>query len=262
MANEVFIPELIEAGIEAKLGDAIQLYNIAYRANLQNEQGGDVITVPKTQYTGDAQAVTAGTMIPISDFKQTVDKVDVVKYADGKNFTEEEINNAYGDVQAEAEAHLLASVTGGIENAMFTALKGIKPAMTHDAVEFNVEAVADALVKFGEDVHGEKYLLVNSADFAVLRHDKSFVATTNEKVDSVGEVFGCTVVVSDRVEAKTAFVVKPNAIGLYLKKDVDVRVQGEDANDTVLVTGRAHAATHLRDEKGAIKITITPATEG
>lgn len=254
MTNNVFFPELIQAGVEAKLGDAIKLYNISHLADLQNEVGGDKITVYENQFSGDAEAVAAGTMIPISDFEQKSVQVDVVKYADGKQFTEEEIISAYSDVQSDAEEHLLASVSGGIEASLFTALNGIDAAMTHTAEALNVKSVADSLAKFGEDLFKENYLIVNGVDFAVLRNDDNFIVKSNEKVDSVGEVFGCTVIVSNRATAGTAFIVQEGALGIYLKKDVDVRVQTEDANDTVLVTGRAHAATHLRNAKGAIKI--------
>lgn len=258
MSNQIFIPELIEAGINAKLGNAIKLYQISMVKDLGNKQGGDVITVPKTAYVGDASTVIAGAMIPVSDFVQSNTQVTVAKYGKGITFTQEDINNAYGDVQNDAENQLTASVASGVETAMFTILKSITGAMLHASLKtaLDVEVIGDALVKFGEDLDGEKYLVVSPTEFANLRKDANFVVKSNDKVDSVGEIYGATVVVSSRVGAKEAFIVKPDAIAIYLKKNILVEAQKEIANQTHLVVATAHAGVHLRNEQGAVKITL------
>lgn len=261
MANTVFIPELIAAGVESRLEKAIQLYPLAYQQDLSNEKGGDVITVPKTANATDAGVVAAGALIPVVDFTQTTDQVNVLKYGQGFSFTEEEVNSAYSNVQEDAENNVTESISGGIEAAMFASLKAITGAMVHaeSKTALDVAVVGDALVKFGERVHGEKYLLVNSAEFANLRKDPNFVVKANDKVDSVGEVFGCAVLVSDRVDAKEAYIIKPDAIGLYLKKQPKVETDKDISNQTHLVVGTTLAAVHLRNEASAIKITIATA---
>src|SRR5690606_7366734 len=110
MANEIFVPEVIAAGVEAKLQKAMQLYPLSYTADLTNEKGGDVITVPKTADATDAEVVAAGALIPVNDFKQTTDKVNVLKYGQGFNFTEEEVNSAYTNVQEDAERLVTDSI--------------------------------------------------------------------------------------------------------------------------------------------------------
>lgn len=258
MANQIFIPELLEAGIVAKLGNQIKLYPISLVKDLGNHQGGDRITVPKTNYVGDASTVVAGAMIPVSDFVQSSTDVVVSKYAKSVSFTEEDLNNAFIDVQASAEDQLAKSVASGLENQMFASLRGITGAMLHasTATSLSTTIIGDALVKFGEDVDGEKYLLVNPTEFANLRKDPNFVVKSNDKLDSVGEIYGCTVVVSSRVNAKEAFIVKPEAVAMYLRQDVKVEYQKEIANQTHLLVATAHAGIHLRDDQKAIKITI------
>lgn len=259
MTNTIFSPELIEAGITSKLGLDSKLYPISYVKDLGNKQGGDVITVPKTAYIGDAETVEAGELIPVSDFTQSTDQVTVAKYGKAVSFTQEEVNNAYGDVRAEAENQLSIAVNKGIEGALFNQLKAINGAMKHTESTksaLDVEVIADALVKFGEDLDGEKYLFVSPAQFANLRKDDNFVLKANDKVDSVGEIYGCTVVVSERVDSKEAFIVKPEALGIYIKKDAEVEVDKDISNQTYLVVGTVHAGVHLRNEQGAIKITL------
>jgi len=208
MANTVFIPELIALGVQAKLGDAIKLKALAFTQDLGNEKGGDVITVPKTAYIGDATAVAAGALIPVSDFTQSTVQVPVKKYGKGVTFTEEEVNSAYSDVQGDAETQLTKSIANGIDKDMFAALDAITGAMLH--TEIGAEAtltgavVASAQAKFGEDIDEELYLLVNGVDYAALRQDPSFDKVSNE-------VYGAKVLVSNRVGAGKAFLVKPDS---------------------------------------------------
>lgn len=258
MSNTVFIPELLALGVTEKLGAAIKLYNIVDVQNLGEKTEGDTVKFISTQYIGDSSSVVAGALIPIADFTDATKPATVKKYAKGINFNTEEIMNGHGDVQGRAENQIAKSVAAGVENALYVELKAITGAMLHASLKtaLDVEEVGQALVKFGEDLDGEKYLLVSPAEFANLRKDPNFVVKSNDKVDSVGEIFGCTVVVSARVGAKEAFIIKPLALAVALKKDVTVKVQTEDSDDTVLVTGRTHAAVALSDEAGAIKITL------
>ncbi|MDW0112162.1 hypothetical protein QT711_03125 [Sporosarcina saromensis] len=259
MPNNVFIPELLSVGVTEKLGKAIKLYNIVNVENLGEKTEGDTVKFISTEYIGDAGVVLAGTEIPKADFTDTTKSAPVKKYAKGVIFTEEEIMSGFGDVQGRAENQIAKSVAAGVENALFAELKAIAGAMAHAATKFDVDEIGQALVKFGEDIDDEKYLLVSPVDFANLRKDPNFIVKTNEKVDSVGEIFGCTVVVSGRVAANEAFIVKLDALTVALKQDVKIKVQEEADDDTVLVNGRTHAAVALTDEAGAIKITVTPA---
>lgn len=257
MANNVFIPELLSVGVTEKLGKAIKLYNIVKVLNLGEKTEGDTVKFISTEYIGDADVVAAGKEIPKADFIDSTKSATVKKYAKGVIFTDEELMDGHGEVQARAENQIAKAVAAGVENALFAELKGITGAMEYVGGVFNVETIGQALVKFGEDIDGEKYLVVSPSEFANLRKDPNFIVKTNDKVDSVGEIFGCTVVVSARVDAKEAFIVKPDALTVGLKQDVKIKVQEEADDDTVLVNGRTHAAVALTDEAGAIKITVT-----
>lgn len=258
MANTVFVPELVAAGINEKLGKAIKLFNLVDVQNLGEKTSGDTVKFVSTAYIGDATVVPAGQPIPIADFTDSVKSAEVQKYARALNFTDEDLMNGAGDVQERAENQIAKAVGSGVEAALYAELKAITGAMVHTEAKMalDVAVIGDALVKFGEDIDGEKYLLVSPAEFANLRKDPNFVVKSNDKVDSVGEIYGCTVVVSGRVDAKEAFIIKPEALSVQLKKDVTVKVQEENADDTVLVSGRTHAAVALTDEAGAIKITL------
>lgn len=250
MPNTTFIPELLASAIAAKLGDKLKFKPFAKEEDLSGKVGGDVIKVPQTQYVGAAEKVPAGEPIPIVDFSQSTVNVTVNKYGKGLKFTQEEVNSAFTNVQDEAEAQLTKSVADGIENDMVAALNAITGAMLHadTATEFSAGSFLLAQAKFGENVDEPTSILVNSVGFAFLQADKGYNA--NEKT-----YYGMPVIVSNRVPAKTAYLVQDEALGLYLNQDIEVETDKDISDQTYLVVGTAHAAVHLRDASKAVKIT-------
>lgn len=250
MPNNVFIPELIASAITAKLGDKLKLTLITKKQDLSGQRGGDVVKVPQVQYIGTATKVPAGQPIPVADFAHNVVSVDVAKYGRAIKFTEEEVNSAYTDVQEEAEAQLIKSVADGIEKDMFTSLGAITGAMLHaDAgTAFTSGSFLLAQAKFGENLDEATSILVNGLGFAVLQADKGYNPADRT-------FYGMDVIVSNRVPAKTAYLVQEGAIGLYLNQDIEVEVDKDISDQTYLVVGTAHAAVHVRDTSKAVKLT-------
>jgi N4-gp56 family major capsid protein len=257
MAN-VVNAQILADGVSAKLGNNIKLFPIAYVQNLEGQAGGS-ISVPQFSYIGDAADVAEGVAINPALLAQTSANLSVAKLATGIELSDEVLGNAYGQPLDEAEKQLLKSVANGLDAKLFAALAAITGGMLHasTATSMSTTVVGDALVKFGEDVEGEKYLIVSPAEFANLRKDPNFVVKESDKVNSVGEIYGCTVVVSNNVGAKTAYILKPNALGVYLKKEVSVEMDRNILTKSTVITADTHYAAHVRDASGAIKITLT-----
>uniref|UniRef100_UPI000479A393 phage major capsid protein n=1 Tax=Bacillus sp. UNC41MFS5 TaxID=1449046 RepID=UPI000479A393 len=189
---------------------------------------------------------------------QTSVNLSIAKLATGIELSDEVLANAYGNPLDEAEKQLVKSVSNGLEAKLFTALGAITGGMLHASASTSLSTtvIGDALVKFGEDVDGEKYIVVSPTEFANLRKDPNFVVKQNDKVDSVGEVYGCTVIVSNYVGTKQAFIIKPNALGVYLNKAVSVEMDRNILTKSTVVTADMQYAYHVRDASGAIKITL------
>ncbi|WP_422406955.1 MULTISPECIES: phage major capsid protein [Gammaproteobacteria] len=256
MAN-VLNAQLLADGVSAKLGNTIKLFPLAAVQNLQGKPGNQ-ITVPQFQYIGDAADVAEGVAIDPKLLSQTSVNLTIAKLAAGIELSDEVLGNAYGNPMDEAEKQLTKSVSNGLEGKLFGVLKGITGGMVHTATatKLDVAVIGDALVKFGEDVDGEKYLVVSPAEFANLRKDANFVVKQNDKVDSVGEIFGCAVIVSNGVGAKEAFIIKPDALGVFLKKEVAVEMDRNILTKSTVLTADTHYAVHLKDASGAIKVTL------
>ena len=123
--------------------------------------------------------------------------------------------------------------------------------------------IADALVKFGEDLDGTKVLLIAPAQLAQIRKDPDYLKPSEMSQQAimsgaVGECWGCQLVVSNKIKASggkyTNYIVKPGAIAIYLKRDVEVETDRDIQKKTTIVTADEHYTTYLLNESMAIKL--------
>lgn len=243
-------PQVFSDELSVKLGDAIKLYPLAYTEDFTGEEGS-VISVPSYQYSGDAAIIAEGVAIDPKLLNQSMVTVNVVKVGEAYELTDEAVKNGKGDPVGTAEKHLLASIAGGIEREMFTALDTATLAHTTAAGgKITGDEVLASLQLFGEDFEGEKYLLVNPDQLTNIRKDLAYDKTN-------GTLQDCKVIFSNRVTSGKAYVVKPQAVALYLGKEVQVETDRDILAKSTTISADEHFATHLRDASKAVKITIT-----
>ena len=255
-AQNIIEKDMLAAFLEVKLIDAIKLYPLTKVGNVDAEAGA-TIQVPQTQYIGDAADVAAGAAIELDKITQTMANCVVKKIAKGMTFTVEDINNAFIDIQAEAEKQMLKSLADKVEKDLFAELKKGTLKVTVDALD--VDGLAEAIVPFGEDIEEQMYLFVNPADLAVLRKDDNFIVNANHgggNIKSAGEIFGLQVVVTNRVEANAPIILKDEAVALYLKQGVKVEEEKDIIHQVHNVVATQHYAVMLHDDTKVIQITV------
>ncbi|MCD4839736.1 N4-gp56 family major capsid protein [Neobacillus sedimentimangrovi] len=240
-------PQVFSDELSVKLGDAIKLYPLAYVESFTGKEGS-IISVPSYTYVGDADVIAEGVAIDPNLLNQGTVDVQVVKVGKAFELTDEAVKNGYGDPVGQAEKQLLASIAGGIEKKMFEALD--TATLKHTTAEgagVTGEEVLKALALFGEDYEGQKALLINPANMPQVMKDEAYVN---------GAIYGCEVQVSNRVPVGTAYIVKPEAVALYLSKEVQVEMDRDILKKSTVISADSHFATHLRDHSKAIKITL------
>lgn len=241
-------PQVFSDELTAKLGNAIKLTPLAYVESFEGEEGG-VISVPSYTFVGDASVIAEGVAIDPKLLNQSMVPVTVKKVGEAFNLTDEAVKNGKGDPIGQAEKQLLASIAGGIEREMHTALATATLSYTTPAGgKVDGTTVLEALKLFGEDFEGEKYILANPNQLANVKKDPAFVD---------GKLYDCEVIFSNRVATGQAFVVKPGAVALYLSKEVQVETDRDILAKSTVISADEHFATHLRDASKAVKITIT-----
>lgn len=256
MANELIMKEMLANFVEQKLIDAIKLYPLAKVENVEAE-AGEVIRVPKTAYIGDATKVEAGVAINLENITQTSVTATVGKIAKGLTFTVEDVNNAFMDIQGEAEKQMLKAIANGVEKDLFTELA--KTSLNVTIPTLDTDGLADAVALFGEEIEEEMFLFVNPADLATLRKDDNFIVNANHgggTVKSAGQIFGMEVVVTNRVAQAAPYIIKKDAVALYMKQGVLVEEEKDIIKQVYNIVATQHYAVALHDETRAIKVTV------
>lgn len=156
---------------------------------------------------GDAEAVAEGTDIPISKLTQGLTKVKVSKIGKAVEFTDEAMLSGAGNISAEAANQILTAINSKVEQVL-TADMRTNATLTANIVAANDPSndIADALTNFGEDIDGEKVLVIPPDFYAKLRKSKSWIPNSEIGAEMiirgrVGMVHGCEVITSNRLAA-------------------------------------------------------------
>lgn len=268
MLTNLINPQVMGDYIRSKLVESIKFTPLAKVDTTLAGQAGNTITLPKYAYIGDATDVGEGEAIPITNLSATSTTATVKKAAKGVDITDEAALSAYGDPIGEISTQIATALAQKVDNDCAEALAGIKAAMTVDvsATEIiSAKAIANALVKFGEDLEGRKILLIAPAQLAQLREDADYIngseiATGMLMSGSIGMIWGCEVQISNKVKLATGkftnYIVKPEALAIFLKRDVQVETDRDITTKTTRITADEHYTTYLLDESKAIKLIV------
>ncbi|MGB3160386.1 MAG: hypothetical protein WBA84_03970 [Carnobacterium sp.] len=233
--------------VSAKLGDAIKLMPLAFVQNFEGEPAGS-ISVPTFKYIGDAEEMVEGTALDPVLLTQTSVDVEVVQAGKAVEITDKAVKSAYGDPIGEAESQVVKAIASKVEKDMFTALATSTLKYTGKTAEgFDTKAYFGALELFGEDQEDEHYIVVNPDQTGKIKTNINF---------GEGKLVDAPVIFSNRVAKTKAYLVKPEALGLYLAKDVEVEEDRDILKKTSLISGSELYATHLRDDSKVVAITF------
>ena len=259
-------PEVMADVVRDKLTDLIKFTPLAKIDTTLQGRAGDTVTLPKFAYIGDAADVAEGEAIPMALLTTSTSKVKVKKAGKGIKITDEAVLSGYGDPVGEGTNQLSLSIAAKVDNDCLAALSGIKANMTVDVSAKDTigsHVIADGLVKFGEDLEGEKVLLIAPAQLAQIRKDPDYLKPSEMTQKAImggviGEIWGCQICVSNKIKASgskyTNYIVKPGALAIYLKRGVEVETARDISLKLTEITADEHYAVYLLDESKAIKL--------
>lgn len=264
-------PEVMGTMVSEELTAAMKFTPLCAVDETLAGRAGDTITLPKYSYIGDATDVAEGGAIPIVTLTTTSESVAVKKAAKGIELTDEAMLSGYGDPIGEGARQLGLAIANKVDNDVLAALATVPEGMTVDAssAAISANAVADALLKFGENLEDSKVLLIAPEQLASLRKSEDWLKATDIGADilvqgTVGCIHGCQVVVSNKIVAADGkynnYIVRPGALAIYLKREVQIETDRDIVHDTTTITANKHYAAHLANESKAVKlITKAPA---
>lgn len=256
MKNNLIDPEVLGAFLDVKLGQAIKLAPLVDIDNTLVGRPGSTLSLPKYVYIEDAEEVAEGVEMTPAQLTANTEEVVIKKAGKAIEVTDEAILCGYGDPVNEIGKQLLASMANKIEADLYAEMA--TGSLVHNyADEFNKDVIADAIVKFGEDIDEPMFLFINAAEYAAIRKDDAFVHVANgEAVISgqVGMIYGCNVVVANRVEAGKAFIMKQGALALVMKRNVMVEADRNILAGTNVFACNEHYAVQLRYDDRVVRI--------
>lgn len=253
-------PEVIADLLDVKLVDAIKFAPLAKVDTTLVGQAGSTVKLPYYSYIGDAVVVSEGEDIPIKQLAQSTKEVKITKIGNGGVLTDESVLSGFGDPVGEFVTQLALSIASKLDNDLVDALKA-NSTTTYQSSNSVVSAddIADALALFGEDIDGDKVLLVDANTYASLRKTSGWLPASDIAAELiikgvVGMVHGCQVVITNRIKDGSAYVVKPGALAIFLKRDTMVETDRDIVNKSTVITADKHCAVYLLDDTKAVTI--------
>ena len=263
MLSDLLDPQVVADYIDKKLIDFIRFAPLATIRDDLVGRPGDEVTVPFYKYVGAAEAVAEGEDIPIAKLTQGTKRAKVSKIGRAIQFTDEALLSAYNnDIAEEAAKQVVLAINDKVEKMFLTAMSGATLTSSISASGNPAAGVVDALVKFGEDVDGQKVLLCDPNFYARLLKSDGWIPNTEMGAEiivrgTLGAVYGTQVVLTNRlIGTGKAYIVKPGALALFMKRDTLVEFDRDKLDQTNFIIGSKIFCPYLYDETKIIKVDI------
>jgi hypothetical protein len=211
--------------------------------------------MPKFGYIGDATDVAEGEDIPIAKMTTSETEVTIKKAGRGVELTDEAVLNGYGDQVNEAKNQLKMAIANKVDNDVFAELKTASLSATG---AMSVATLLGARAKFGEKVNQPAAVVMSSNNYVKIATEITNLESTDRVLinGAVGKVAGLQVAISDKLTDTEAYIVAEGALGIEMKRDVQVETDRDIVAKTTVITADQHYVAYLKDESKAVKITI------
>ena len=262
MANEtklssIINPEVLANMIEGKLVNAMKFTPLCKVDNTLVGQPGNTVTLPQFAYIGDAADIGELEPYANAELTATTQQVTIKKIGKAVSISDEAILSGYGDPVGEIGEQLIVSLASKVDGDVLAALDNAT--LIHPVVTVTPNEINNALVKMGEDFEGVKYLFVSPATYAVLRDSAEWLPASEVAANlviagTVGMIYGCIVVITNKITTTdTAYIMKPGAVALFMKRGVFLETFREQ-NDATTFHANKHYAPYLYDSSKVVKL--------
>lgn len=263
--SNLFVPEVVGPEILTKLTNDIKFAPYANISYTLRGTAGDTVTRWFYKYIGDAEEFLEGGDISYGTLTQDKKQVTVKKAGRGVQLTDEAMEDAVGDPEAEAVRQIRLAIANKIDNDCKTALDSIASTMTvgDGTVALGASLVQDGLVKFGEDLTGPLTLFINPAQAKDIRSDANFIPASEIKAEmmitgSLGQILGANIVLSNKVTATEGkynnYLIEGKPLVIEIKRDVTAERDRDIDKKVTKCNADIRYVTYLESEDKAVKI--------
>jgi len=253
LINPQVMADMIGAELEKKLR-VTQFYKVD---RTLTGRAGDTITVPAWKYIGMAEDVGENERVPSREMQTEDISYTVKKAAIEVTLTDESVLSGYGDPVGETTRQLRMSIQEKMEDDGVTLLRGINKinGLMYEAAEpISYRVVVEALDLFKLEEQGTTlFLLVNQTKIKELRLDPKFIERETAMGDNilasgvVGRIAGCSVVISNRLADDEVYILTPNCLTAFMKRDIMVEREREMSYKRTKIGSDAHFVIAIED---------------
>lgn len=255
-------PQVMADLVDKKLVNAMKFAPLAVIDNTLEGRPGDTVTLPFYNYIGDASTLAENSALSVATLSASTVTAQIHKIAQGVEITDEAVLSGYGDPIGEAGNQLVLAIASQLDNEVLTVLSNIDSAMTYSTTADPADTdITAALELFGEDIDGDKVVLVSPAVYTKMRSNvNSWIPASELSAERairgvVGEYQGCLVMVTNKLKTpKDIYIVKPGALRVFLKRDTLVEADRNILKFTTVMTASKHFVAYLYDASKAIRI--------
>lgn len=264
--SALFNPQVVADIIDTKLTNNMVFAPLAKIDYTLQGRAGNTVTLPYYSYIGAASQVSEGYDIGIRKLVQSTSAVTIVKYGVAVQLTDEAVLSGYGDPLGEAATQIATSIDDAMDTALLAALAANSAseqnyATSTSSTPLMPDDIPAALAKYGEDMDGQKVLLVDPDFYVQLLRDNwvpaSEIAADIRIRGAVGMAYGCQVVVTNRlVGTDNLYIVKPNTLAVFIKRGSFIESDRDILNQSTVLAGSILAAPYLLNPSGMIKLSV------
>ena len=263
LINPQVMADMISAELEKKLR-ATGFYKVD---RTLTGRAGDTITIPSWLYIGPADDLPENQQGEICEMQTEDISYTVKKAVKNVRLTDEAVLSGYGDPVGECTRQLRMSIQDKMDDDGIALLKGITPAIGHvltltgNAIMYDdILDALDKMEQFREEQGITAYLLANHTTVKNIRKSPQFVELPSPLRDSVitsgvvGSIAGCSIVISNKLTDKEAYILTPNCFTAFMKRDISVEQERQMLWKRTIIGSDCHYIVVIEDYDKVVAI--------
>ena len=271
MLANLLDPQVVADLVEKKLIDNIRFAPLADVDTTLVGRPGDTVTLPYFNYIGKADDLTEASAISAVAMTTGSASVQIKEAGKAVEITDTAILSGYGRPYDQAANQIVLSMADKVDFDLLGILESdIASTMTQytsaSTAAVGVDDIAESLELFGEDIDGQKVLLASPKLYTAIRKTKDWCPASEFAANalvrgSVGQIFGCDIIVTNRLRKSSAlqedaYIVKPGALRLFLKRDSLVETDRDILKRINVISITKHYAAYLYNAANAIRLAV------
>ena len=252
-------PEVMAAMISAELPKKLRARDYMRVDTTLTGRAGDTITIPRFKYIGEAVDLAEGAEgVPVKLETEDV-SYTVKKAAQFVSLTDEAVLSGYGDPVGEVAKQLRMSIEDKIDSDALMELNALPDTRTIPG-KIDFETICRAVDLFDHEEPGESLtILVSSEGLIELRkeprfNDSSISADRLTETGTVGIIAGCKVVKWRKLAPDTAYIVKKDALTIFVKRNCMLEDQRNILTKVTTFSADQHFLVAIEDEEKIVRI--------